>query len=113
MAIKRGEIYKVNLDPTVGSEMKKTRPALVVSADSINKASSVVIVCPITGSQGKSSPIHVELPAGEAGLTKDSVVHCGQVRSVDAQRLGERLGELDRQTMAKVGKGLRDAMSLW
>ena len=113
MAIRRGEIYQVNLDPTIGSEMKKSRPAVVVSADSINKASSVVVVCPIIDSFGKSSPIHIEVPEGEGGLTKDSVVHCGQFRSVDIQRLGERLGELDRHIMAKVSKGLRDALGLW
>jgi len=113
MAIKRGEIYQVNLDPTIGKEIRKERPVVIVSADSINRVGNVVIVCPITDALGKSSPIHIEIQEGESGLTKDSVVHCGQIRAIDAVRLGKKLGELDRPLLAKVSKGIRDALDLW
>lgn len=113
MTIKRGEVYKVNMDPTTGSEIRKQRPAVIISADSINKVGSVVVVCPITDAFLKSSPIHIEIPEGEGGLTKDSVAHCGQIRAVDAQRLGNKLGDLERQTMAKVSMGIRNALDLW
>ena len=92
--------------------MRKKRPAVVVSDDIINKFASVVIVCPITDSGGKFSPIHVEIPSGEGGLVKDSVAHCGQVRAVDRERLGARLGTLERARMAKIGRGLRIALGV-
>lgn len=112
MEIKRGEIYMVALDPTLGHEMKKTRPAIVVSNDSINKSASVVSVCPITDAANKTSPIHIEIPSGEGGLSKASVAHCGQVRSIDKVRLVTRLGILSSSRMAKVSEGLREALGV-
>ena len=112
MQIKRGEVYRVNLDPTTGSEMKKERPAVIVSADSINSKAAVIVVCPITEASLKSSPIHIEVPKGEGGLYKDSVVHCGQIRAVDKTRLGEKIGTLDALRLAKVSKGIMEALSL-
>jgi mRNA interferase MazF len=108
----RGEIYRVRLDPTTGSEMKKTRPAVIVSDDVINGASEVVIVCPITGYSGKESPIHILIKSGTAGLGKDSVAHCGQIRAIDKVRLIERQGVLDGSLMARIDRGLQHALSL-
>ena len=110
--IKRGEIYDADLNPIRGSEIRDRRPAIIVSTNAINKSSSVVIVCPITDAFGKDSPVHIPLAAGEGGLKKDSVVHCGQVRSIDKERLGSKYGEVDRYTLAKVGKGLKHALDL-
>lgn len=112
MAYARGEVYQVDLDPVRGSEMKKRRPAIVVSSDAINRAAAVVIVCPITDAVGKFSPIHIEIPQGEGGLEKDSVAHCGQIRAVDKERLGRKLGTIDRARMAKIGRGLRVALGV-
>jgi len=112
MEIKRGEIYKVDLDPIRGSEIQKKRRAVIVSTDAINESSSVVITCPITDGFGKTSSIHVEIPAGEGSLEKDSVAHCGQVRAVDKERLGDRVGKLNDFKSAKVGRGLKEALNL-
>src|ERR1041385_4347201 len=100
MEIKRGEVYMVELSPTKGSELKDPHPVVIVSTEAINKKSSVVIICPITDASGKNSPIHIPIEEGDGGLKKDSIVHCGQIRSIDKERIGKKLGELDRYKMA-------------
>ena len=102
----RGEVYFADLNPTQGHEIKKNRPCVVVSNEAINFNAAVIIICPITDSYGKNSPIHIFVPAGDGGLTKDSVVHCGQIRAIDKTRLGTKLGELGKDKMEKITKGL-------
>jgi mRNA interferase MazF len=102
----RGEVYFADLEPTQGSEMKKIRPCVVVSNESINFNASVIIICPITDAYGKNSPIHIFIPAGEGGLTKDSVVHCGQIRAIDKTRLRDKLGELRKESIDNITTGL-------
>ena len=111
----RGEVYYADLEPTVGSEMKKTRPCVIVSNDSINFNSSVVIVCPITDAYNKrkTSPIHILIPMGEGGLVKDSVVHCGQIRAIDKSRLNAKpIGGLDDEKMGKITEGIAHATDI-
>lgn len=108
----RGEIYHVKFDPSEGSEMKKSRPALIVSDNVINKAASIVIVCPITNARDKTSAIHIFIPKGEGGLTKDSVAHCGQLRAIDKNRLGTKYGSLSAKRMSEIDIGLRFALAL-
>lgn len=110
--IKRGEIYWVDLEPVRGSEMKKIRPALVISNNLINEHASVIIICPITDSLGKVSPIHVPFLKGEANLEKDSIVHCGQVRAIDKERIMNFLGRVSESKMIEIEKGLHLAMAL-
>ena len=97
MAINRFEVYLVNLDPTVGHEIKKTRPCLVVSPDEMNHRVQTVIVAPMT-TRGPSYPTRV--PCRFKG--KDGQVVLDQIRTVDRARLVRRLGRLDRRTSAKV-----------
>jgi mRNA interferase MazF len=112
MTILRGEIYQVDLDPVRGSEIRKKRPAVIVSSDAINRSAAVVIVCPLTDHDNKFSPIHIEIPGGEGGLSKGSVAHCGQVRAIDKERLGNKLGSIDRFRMAQISKGLKIALDI-
>ena len=113
MDILRSEVYYVDLEPTKGREMQKSRrPCVVVSNNIINEKTPVIIICPITDSRNKFSPIHIEIPEGEGGLTKKSVVHCAQVRSIDKLRMGSKLGILNSDLMQKVSEGLRQAMCL-
>jgi mRNA interferase MazF len=113
MQIRRGEIYEISLDPTIGREMRKTRPGVVVSDNAINDAADVVIICPITDSTLKETIIHILIPDGEGGLHKESVAHCGQIRAVDKSRIGRKLGELSAFRMAKVSAGVKHALALW
>jgi len=88
--VKRGEVYWVNLDPTVGSEIQKTRPALIVSPDDMNAALSRVIIAPLTsGGQPLGCRPEVEFKGQSARILLD------QLRSVDKQRLGSRMGKID------------------
>ncbi len=88
--VKRGEVYWVNLDPTVGTEIKKTRPALVVSPDDMNEGLPRVIVAPMTS---KGQPLgcrpEVRLDGRQARILLD------QLRCVDKRRLAEKMGEVE------------------
>ena len=105
---KRGEIYWVNLDPTVGSEINKIRPALVISNDSGNEYSQRIIVAPITSSVKKVYPFEVKIEI--AG--KESKVLLDQLRSIDKQRLSKKLSVLDYDTVNLVNKALKIALDL-
>jgi mRNA interferase MazF len=85
--IRRGAIYWVQLDPTVGSEIKKTRPALIVSNDQSNQVSSLVTVIPITTNTKLYGPFEVGLKSGDGGLKKPSKLKANQVRTIDKKRL--------------------------
>jgi mRNA interferase MazF len=97
MAVNRFEVHLVNLDPTVGSEIQKTRPCLVVSPDEINHHIRTVIVAPLT-TQGKPYPTRV--PCRFKG--KDGQVVLDQIRTVDQSRLIKKLGKIDSKTAAAV-----------
>ncbi len=89
-AIKRGDVYWVNLDPTVGSEIRKTRPALVISPDDMNHALPRVIVAPLT-SKGQALGCRPEVVFGG----RDARILLDQIRSVDKVRLAGKLGTID------------------
>lgn len=83
-----GEVFEVSLDPAVGSEPRKTRPCVVVQNNIGNKYSPVTIVAVITGAENvpRRYPVDVPVPKGEGGLTRNSVVQCNLIRSVEALR---------------------------
>ncbi len=97
MAINRFEVYLVNLDPTIGSEIRKTRPCLVVSPDEINHHIRTVIVAPMT-TKGQAYPTRVACRFGG----KSGQVVLDQIRTLDQARLAKRLGRLDAKTSAQV-----------
>jgi len=97
MAVNRFDVYLVNLDPTVGSEIQKTRPCLVVSPDEINHNIRTAIIAPLT-TQGKPYPTRV--PCRFRG--KDGQIVLDQIRTVDQSRLTKRLGKVDAKTAAAV-----------
>jgi mRNA interferase MazF len=88
--VSRGDVYWVNLDPTIGSEIQKTRPALIVSPDDMNTALPRVIIAPIT-SAGRSMGCRPEVIF--AG--KNARILLDQVRCVDKSRLGKKMGQID------------------
>jgi mRNA interferase MazF len=97
MAIKRFEVYLVNLDPTIGSEIKKTRPCLVVSPDELNQHIRTLLVAPMTT---KGQPYPTRVPCRFKG--KNGQVVLDQIRAVDRVRLVKKLGRLDATTSATV-----------
>jgi mRNA interferase MazF len=106
MAIRRFDVHLVNLDPTVGSEIRKTRPCLVVSPDEMNRHVRTVIVAPLT-TKGPAYPSRV--PCRFQG--KDGQVVLDQIRTVDRARLSKRLGRLDGRAAVRVLDVLQEMFS--
>lgn len=113
MLVKRGEIYYADLSPVVGSEQGGMRPVLIVQNDVGNRHSPTVIAAAITSHKDKSRlPTHISINADRCGLAKDSIVLLEQVRTLDKQRLKERMGELDEGAMNKVDNALSVSFGL-
>lgn len=110
---RRGEVYWVALDPTVGPELAKTRPALVISNDVGNRYSDRVIVAPLTsGGADRVYPFEVHVPAGEGGVGMPSNVVLDQIRTVDKRRLGQRIRMLADDLMRAVDRAIRISLAL-
>jgi mRNA interferase MazF len=112
--VRRGEIWRVDLDPVRGSEANKTRPAVIVSNDRANATAyrlgrGVVTVVPVTSNVDNVYPFQVSLTATSAnGLSADSKAQAEQVRSIAVQRLSGRIGAIT----ADEGRQLDDALRL-
>ncbi|HWQ13815.1 MAG TPA: type II toxin-antitoxin system PemK/MazF family toxin [Roseiflexaceae bacterium] len=110
---RRGEIYWVALDPAVGSEIAKTRPALIISNDIGNQYAARVIVALISsGGTAKVYPFEVRVAAGEGGLERDSKVLLDQIRTVDKSRLSRRIGALTPERMEEVDRAIRRSLAV-
>ena len=111
---KRGEIYLVSSDPTIGHNIRKTRPAVVIQNDVSNRYSPITIVAAISSKFG--TPAHPrEVPlqsGGKTGLSQPSAVILSQIRSIDRVRLVKRLGALDPATMRSVDDALAISLGL-
>lgn len=105
---RRGEVYLVNFDPTLGAEIQKTRPALIVQNDIANRHSPITIVAAITSQFTEPLyPTEVLITPPEGGLTTSSVVLLNQIRSIDKRRLIRRLGSLPREMMRRVDRAIQ------
>ncbi|NLL20251.1 MAG: type II toxin-antitoxin system PemK/MazF family toxin [Firmicutes bacterium] len=113
MDVKRGFIFFSDLSPVIGSEQGGFRPVLVIQNNVGNKYSPTVIVAAITSHIEKAKlPTHVELSAKEYGLEKDSVILLEQIRTIDKQRLQQKITELDERIMARVDEALKISLGL-
>jgi len=113
-AVLRGEVYLVRFDPVEGSEVGKTRPALIIQNDVANRTSPVTIVAAISSQFNPSHlyPTEVLIKATEAGLTVDSVVLLNQIRSLDKVRLLSLMGKVETQTMFEVDRAMKISLGL-
>ncbi len=110
---KRGEVHLVSFDPTVGREIKKARPAVIIQNDVANRWSPITIVAAITSQfEEPLYPTEVLIKAPEGGLTADSVVLLNQIRSIDRRRLVRRLGVLKQHTMVRVDRTVMVSLGL-
>ena len=113
MNIKRGDIYYADLSPVVGSEQGGVRPVLIVQNDIGNKYSPTVIAAAITSQQFKTKlPTHISVDAAVCGLSKDSVVLLEQIRTLDEQRLKEKMGNLPETDMSRINNALSVSVGL-
>ena len=115
MAIQRGEIYFVNLNPVKGREQAGHRPVLVLSIDTINKLPLVVTV--VVGTKGanisRDYPTNVRVSPGESGLAMETVFLCFQVRSLDPKRFPDKpAGRVSGETLKQVEKTVRYCLGL-
>ena len=110
---RRGEIYLLNFDPTMGHEIQKTRPAVVIQNNISNQYSPITIVAAIS-SQFSDPPFprEVIVEAVETGLPKRSAVIVNQIRSVHRMRLGKKIGQLSSASMHRVNESLKISLSL-
>ncbi len=110
MASFRWNVFLANLDPVIGSEQGKTRPVLVISEDQVNQILPVVNVLPITSRRAgrKVYPNEVLMPKGVGGLTKESIILCYQIRTLDKKRLIKKLGTIDS---AELQENIFEALS--
>ena len=111
--VKRGDVFFANLSPVVGSEQGGSRPVLVIQNNIGNKYSPTVIVAAITSRITKPRMVtHVALEAKKTGLERDSVVLLEQIRTIDKQRLTDRVTHLDLQVMHDVDEALKVSVGL-
>lgn len=105
---KRGDIYWVDLDPTVGSEIKKTRPGLIISNDDNNELSDRVIIAPITSTVRKIYPFEVQIELEE----KPRKILLDQLRCVDKLRLRKKISSLNFMIMQQVDEAIKISLAL-
>ena len=111
--MRRGDIYYADLRPVVGSEQGGIRPVLIVQNDVGNRHSPTIICAAITSKMNKAKlPTHIELSAGKYDMVKDSVILLEQLRTIDKQRLKDKVCHMDDDIMQKVNKGLMVSLEL-
>ena len=114
VVIHRGDIYYADLRPVIGSEQGGVRPVLIIQNDIGNRHSPTVICAAITSKMNKAKlPTHVELEASKYDLMKDSVVLLEQLRTIDKQRLKDRVCRLDSEILRKVDRALEISLELY
>ncbi len=107
MEVRRFDVFLINLDPTVGHEIKKTRPCLVISPDEMNRYISTIIVAPMT-TKGRDYPTRVKCSfKGEKGQ-----IVLDQIRTIDKRRLVKKLGKISKRTQEEVLQILQEMFSL-
>ena len=113
MMIRRGDVYYADFRPVVGSEQGGVRPVLVIQNDVGNKHSPTVICAAITSRMNKAKlPTHVELHAGRSAMAKDSVILLEQLRTIDKQRLREKICHIDEELLEQVNEALKVSLAM-
>ncbi|MCE5242943.1 MAG: type II toxin-antitoxin system PemK/MazF family toxin [Desulfobacteraceae bacterium] len=113
MRIKRGVIYLASLDPTVGREIAKIRPVVVVSNDIGNEYAPTVTVIPVTkGNLDRIYPFEVKLSKGAGNLDADSKAKADQIRTIDKSRLVKHIGDLAPRMMVEIEQAIRRHLDL-
>ena len=111
--MRRGDIYYADLRPVVGSEQGGVRPVLVIQNETGNRHRPTVIVAAITSKMNKAKlPTHVELSARQCQIVRDSVILLEQLRTIDKQRLKDKVCHLDESILARVNEALRVSLEL-
>src|SRR5262245_37624308 len=108
VTIRRGDIWWVNMDPAQGSEIRKTRPAAIITADALNRARRTVVIVPLSTGPAPRPPIVVATPSAGS----ESVAVCDQLRAVDKRRLTRPSGRLSTTDLHSIEEGVRGVLEL-
>ena len=105
----RGDVFSARLDPTEGSEQAGTRPVVVISRDSINANSPVVVIVPVTDAANvkRVYPSYVQLPKGSGGLKMDSVAKAEQIRAIQVSRFVGYYGRLEKEALTRIEDAIK------
>lgn len=113
LIVKRGDVYFADLSPVVGSEQGGVRPVLVIQNNIGNRFSPTIIVAAITAQIQKAKlPTHVEIKADKYGFERDSVILLEQIRTIDKQRLTDKITQLDAEMMDQIDRALEVSVGL-
>lgn len=113
MNIRRGDIFYADLRPVVGSEQGGIRPVLIIQNDVGNRHSPTVICAAITSKMNKAKlPTHIEIDASSYDIVRDSVILLEQLRTIDKQRLKDKVCHLDQDILSQVNKALMISLEL-
>jgi len=111
--IKRGDIWLASLDPTIGHEVSKTRPAIIIQNDIGNNYSPTTIIAPMTSQKvDKIYPVEVIIRKQDSGLDKDGKVLLNHIRTVDKQRLVKKIGNVNELALEKIDDAIRISLGL-
>ena len=111
--IRRGDVYYADVRPVIGSEQGGVRPVLVIQNDTGNRHSPTVIVAAMTSKMNKAKlPTHVELSTRQCQIVRDSVILLEQLRTIDKQRLRDKICHLDEKSLPRVDEALRVSLEL-
>jgi len=106
--VRRGEVYWVNLDPTIGTEIQKTRPAVIISNDSQNKVGQRYIVAPVTSTTKNLYPFEVNININ--GTLSKAMLD--QIRTLDHQRLGKRICKLSFEELNQIERAVKIVLDI-
>ncbi len=108
VSMQRGEVWWINLDPTVGSEIKKTRPCVILTVNPLNRARRTVVVVPLSTAATPRAPIVVEM----SSVGERCVAVCDQIRTIDKQRLQQQKGALNAADLKTLEESVRQVLGL-
>lgn len=106
--LKRGNVFWVNLDPTVGSEIRKKRPCVIIGATPINEARRTVVVIPLSSSGKPRPPVAIEVQC----LGRKAIAVIDQIRAIDKTRLIEQAGNISKDDLKKIDEALKVIIGL-
>lgn len=114
MKVKRGDLFYADLSPVLGSEQGGVRPVVIIQNEAGNKYSPTTIIAPITSRRNKTKlPTHVQIGASEKyGLPKDSMILLEQIRTIDKQRLQDKIGHFNKKIMATIDRAIVVSLAL-
>lgn len=112
MNIKRGNVFLASLGPTIGNEINKTRPVIVISNDINNEFSNTVTVIPLTSNTIKIYPFEIFLKSGIANLPKDSKARTDQIRTIDKSRIIKEIGSIPSAIISDLENAIKVHLNL-